>query len=104
MTELEGIKQKIELQTLEICGKFTKELDKRSIGGQVFCAMQVLDEVRAVHDKIVDTLSSLSKLSLKGRSPTACHSPATAGEKENANVFVIGEAEDEGGDKITPTA
>eukprot|EP00957_Ditylum_brightwellii_P111728 8521337-Ditylum_brightwellii.AAC.1 len=69
MTELEGIKQKMELQTLEICGKFTKELDNCGIGGKVFHATQVLDEVWAVHDNIVDTLSSLSQLPFKETSP-----------------------------------
>eukprot|EP00957_Ditylum_brightwellii_P108836 8302278-Ditylum_brightwellii.AAC.1 len=73
----------MEMQTLEACGKFTKELDNCGIRGQVFCAKQVLDEVQAVHDKIVDTLLNLSKLSLKEQSPTSQHSPAAAGEKEN---------------------
>eukprot|EP00957_Ditylum_brightwellii_P039896 3020528-Ditylum_brightwellii.AAC.1 len=81
----------MELQTLEICNTFTEELDNHGIRGQVFCATQVLDEVQAVHDKIVDTLLSMTKLSLNKQSPTACYSPAAAGEKENADVFVVGE-------------
>eukprot|EP00957_Ditylum_brightwellii_P020023 1511732-Ditylum_brightwellii.AAC.1 len=87
-----------------IKSKFTKELDNCGIGGQMFCAAQVLDEVRAVHDKIVDSLLSMSKLSLSKQSPTACHSPAAAGEKENADIFVVGEVEGKEGDEITSTA
>eukprot|EP00957_Ditylum_brightwellii_P009980 753043-Ditylum_brightwellii.AAC.1 len=94
----------MELQTLEICNKFTKELDNCGIGGQVFCATQVLDEVWAVHDKIVDTLLSMTKLSLNKQSPTAHHSPAAAGEKKNADVFVIREVEGKEGDEITLAA
>eukprot|EP00957_Ditylum_brightwellii_P116079 8855080-Ditylum_brightwellii.AAC.1 len=79
----------MELKKLEICGKFTKELDNCDIMGQVFCATQVLDEVQAVHGKIVDTLSSLSKLSLKEQPPTSCHLPAAAGEKRTQMFLLL---------------
>eukprot|EP00957_Ditylum_brightwellii_P027366 2068544-Ditylum_brightwellii.AAC.1 len=74
----------MELQTLEIRNKFTKELDNCDIGGQVFCAMQVLDEVWAVDDKIVDTILT--------------------GEKENTDAVFVGEVEDKERDKITLTS
>eukprot|EP00957_Ditylum_brightwellii_P178856 13623445-Ditylum_brightwellii.AAC.1 len=94
----------MELQTLKICNKFTNKLDNHGIGDQVFHATQVLDKVQAVHDKIVDTLSSMSTLLLNKQSPTVYHSPAAAGEKENANVFVVGEVEGKEAEEITITA
>ena len=97
MSEMEQIKEKMELQTLEILQKFTDKLDFRGIRGQVFCATQILDEVKAVHKKIVDTLNSLSK-NIPSRAESRASrqsSPRSHAENANKNTYFIGDMQDQ---------
>eukprot|EP00957_Ditylum_brightwellii_P128575 9807875-Ditylum_brightwellii.AAC.1 len=84
----------MEPQTMEIIEKFKDELDVHGIGGQVFRATQVLDEIKKLHDKIEETLdnarTALTPRQINFNLP--CVSPDIEEQKEDGeDLIVIGE-------------
>eukprot|EP00957_Ditylum_brightwellii_P041875 3171642-Ditylum_brightwellii.AAC.1 len=49
----------MHLWSLEILEGIRKKLGKRNIGGQVFQAAQILDEVRGAHNGMISTLANI---------------------------------------------
>ena len=58
LSEIDSLKKSVERSQVEMREALKEELDKRSVGGEVFAANAILQGINDVHQRMIETLNA----------------------------------------------